>query len=150
MHVAADVAALAALIDGQGRFYNRGEITAVLSLIAYHHPAVKKIGLSFGCAKIAYVRINYDKIDHLAELQQLLAEIGFVNIQLECNYFHYEQNLTQFLALVQERVAASQLLAIADAVYEAGLARIEADVNGRNIPSFTSEICLITLRADKR
>ena len=86
----------------------------------------------------------------LAEFQQLLAETGFVNIRLERNHFHYEQDLGQFLALVRDRVAASQLIAIADAEYESGLARIEVDLNERNLYSFISEICLITLRADKR
>ena len=86
----------------------------------------------------------------LAELQQLLAETGFGDIQLERNHFHYEQDLGHFLALVRERVAASQLIAIADADYKIGLAQVEADVNGHNIRTFNSEICLITIRADKR
>jgi ubiquinone/menaquinone biosynthesis C-methylase UbiE len=92
-------------------------------------------------------------LDHyltLDQLQTMLAEMGFVNIHLECDHFHYEQELAQFLALVQDRVAASQLIAIADADYEAGLARLMADVNNHLIPSYNSEICLITLHADKK
>lgn len=92
-------------------------------------------------------------LDHyltLDELQTLLAETGFVNIQLESNHFHYEQELAQFLALVQDRIAASQLIAIADADYEAGVARLMADVNNHLSPSYNSEICLITLCADKK
>ena len=86
----------------------------------------------------------------LDELQNLLAESGFDNIQLKRNHFYYEQDLAHFLALVQERVAASQLIAIVDAAYEAGLAQLTADVNGRHQTTFTSEICLVTLLADKK
>lgn len=86
----------------------------------------------------------------LEELQILLAATGFVNIQLERNHFHYKQDLAQFLVLVQARVAASQLIAISDADYAAGLQRVIGDVNGRHNPTFTSEICLITLYTDKK
>ena len=86
----------------------------------------------------------------VGELQSLLQEIGFVNIQLEYNHFHYEQDLVQFLALAQDRVAASQLIAIADADYERGLAQLAADVaHNPPITTFNSETCLITLGADK-
>jgi len=92
-------------------------------------------------------------LDHyltLEALQQLLAKTGFVNIQLERNHFTYEQELAQFLVLAETRVAASQLMAIADADYEAGLARLMTDVNDHLILSYNSEICLITLHADKK
>jgi ubiquinone/menaquinone biosynthesis C-methylase UbiE len=86
----------------------------------------------------------------LGELQTLLAETGFVNIQLERNHFHYEQDLGQFLGLVHERAAASQLIAISDYDYAAGLRQVQADAYDLDKRSFTSEICLITLRADKK
>jgi ubiquinone/menaquinone biosynthesis C-methylase UbiE len=85
----------------------------------------------------------------LAELQTRLSDIGFVNIQLERNHFHYKQDLAQFLALVQDRLANSQLIAISDADYEAGLQHLVEDVANSQSSTFTSEICLITLCADK-
>ncbi|MCB8945716.1 MAG: class I SAM-dependent methyltransferase [Ardenticatenaceae bacterium] len=84
----------------------------------------------------------------LADLQALLAAAGFVNIQLKRSRFHYEQDLAQFWALAQDRVAASQLIAIADEAYAAGLARLQADI-AAGAATFSSEICLITLCADK-
>lgn len=100
-----------------------------------------------------YFPTSYDlDLEHylpLTKLQTLLVETGFINIQLERNQFPYEQDLVQFLDLVQDRVAASQLITISDVDYEAGLQHVMEDVNGRKILTFTSEICLITLRADK-
>ena len=113
--------------------------------------------LDLGCGTGSQLAANQAHLtsgtsDHflpLNVLQKLMADTGFVNIQLERNHFHYEQDLAQFLTLVQDRVAASQLVAISDIDYEAGLQCVMEDVNGRHILAFTSEICLITLRADK-
>lgn len=82
------------------------------------------------------MRVNYDLIAHLYDSGPHRGK-------------EVDAALLAFLALVRERVAASQLIAMVDADYEAGMAKVAEDVNGRHTPTFSSEICLITLGADK-
>ncbi len=84
----------------------------------------------------------------LVDIQAQLKAIGFINVIIERNHFSYDVNLFDFLTLAQDRFAASQCDTLNDEEYQKGIMTIEADIAwGQN--SFVSEICLITLKADK-
>ena len=55
----------------------------------------------------------------------MLETTGFVAVTVERQHLRYEQNLRLWLETVRRRDTCSQLLAIPDAAYEAGVRRLE-------------------------
>jgi ubiquinone/menaquinone biosynthesis C-methylase UbiE len=80
----------------------------------------------------------------------LLIQEGFeVNMELE--HMTIEQSLQQFWKVVSRRDTCSQLLTISDSAYQAGLQRLEQELqhHGDILPAIKTKICLITIQADK-
>jgi SAM-dependent methyltransferase len=87
----------------------------------------------------------------LEALIDLVIEAGFNRVMVDLDHFSMEEDLAQFAATARQRHYSSQLLIIADADYQAGLSRLEADLRqagGQPLP-VKNEICLMTLIADK-
>jgi ubiquinone/menaquinone biosynthesis C-methylase UbiE len=81
----------------------------------------------------------------------LMQRVGFSLIKVERRRQGAEVDLGEFLGYAAARFRTSQLLAIPDADYEAGLRQIRlelAQAEGR-APTIHSEISLVTIRGDK-
>jgi SAM-dependent methyltransferase len=81
----------------------------------------------------------------------LLHEIGFTRIQAGWEWYSTRQDLREFQAYAVARHRTSQLIALSDEAYQAGLdgiAQILAEAGDAPV-EIESEICLVTIRADK-
>ena len=76
---------------------------------------------------------------------------GFVAVTEEREHLHFEQDLWSWLDTVRRRDTCSQLLAISDAAYEAGLSRLNQELADRTSPLLRQDhLCLVTIRGEKR
>ena len=84
------------------------------------------------------------------ELVNQMEKIGFCNIQVKRNHNRSEENLSKFLCYASQRHRTSQLVAIRDHEYEAGIAKLKDDfVKLGNDFQVSSEICLVWVSGDK-
>jgi argininosuccinate lyase len=76
---------------------------------------------------------------------------GFVAVTAEHEHLHFEQDLRNWLDTVRRRDTCSQLLAITDVAYQAGLSRLMHELAERSSPLLRQDhICLVTIRDEKR
>ncbi|HYZ41829.1 MAG TPA: methyltransferase domain-containing protein [Stellaceae bacterium] len=76
---------------------------------------------------------------------------GFLPVTLERHQIHYQQNMRDWLKVLHRRDTNSQLMTISDAAYEAGLRRLQTELdNARSELARAEHLCLVTIRADKR
>lgn len=76
---------------------------------------------------------------------------GFGAIVVEPEHLRFAQNLRAWLDMVRRRELNSQLMAISDAAYAAGISRLEHEVNDVHGPRVRPDhLCLITIRGEKR
>ena len=77
--------------------------------------------------------------------------IGFAAVTFELEHLRFEQDLRVWLETVRRRDTNSQLMAISDHAYEAGIHRLEREVADADKPRVRADhLCLITIRGDKR
>jgi SAM-dependent methyltransferase len=75
---------------------------------------------------------------------------GFTAVTAEYEHVRGEQDLSAWREIVQRRDTCSQLLAISDAAYAAGMRRLECELADGSAPrSCADHLCLITIRGDK-
>ncbi|MBV8095659.1 MAG: methyltransferase domain-containing protein [Acetobacteraceae bacterium] len=76
--------------------------------------------------------------------------IGFATVSMDYEHLHFEQDLPQWIEIVRRRDTCSQLLAITDTAYEAGLRRLERELEQGTTPQRRADhLCLLTIRGDK-
>lgn len=76
---------------------------------------------------------------------------GFVAVTVEHEHLHFEQDLRAWFDVVQRRDSCSQLLAIPDAAYEAGLRRLTHELADRSSPLARNDhLCFVTIRGERR
>jgi SAM-dependent methyltransferase len=76
---------------------------------------------------------------------------GFAGIDVERRHLHFEHDLAELLAAVRHRERNSQLLSLSDAAYEAGLRRIERDLDNPQTPRARADhLCFVTVRGNRR
>jgi ubiquinone/menaquinone biosynthesis C-methylase UbiE len=74
---------------------------------------------------------------------------GFGEVSVELQHLRFEQDLRAWFADVRRRYTCSQLLAIADAAYAAGLHRLAQELAAGDGPvSRQNHICLVTIRGE--
>jgi SAM-dependent methyltransferase len=75
---------------------------------------------------------------------------GFVRLAIDRRHIRYEQDMRAWLDEVRTRGTCSQLLAIPDGAYEAGLDRLTRDLASHG-DSFTRQnhVCLVTVKGAK-
>ena len=72
---------------------------------------------------------------------------GFLAVTAAYQHIHLEQDLAAFLAAVRRREICSQLLAISDAAYMAGLRRLREEIDAAGAPLRRADhLCLVTIR----
>jgi SAM-dependent methyltransferase len=77
--------------------------------------------------------------------------IGFVAVTAEREHLRFEQDLRSWLDTVRRRDTCSQLLAISDVAYQAGLSRLMHELADRSSPLLRQDhLCLVTIRGEKR
>ena len=71
---------------------------------------------------------------------------GFVGVAATYEHLRFEQNLSAWLDIVRRRDTCSQLQAISDAAYQAGVGRLERDIADPRMPrSRQDRLCLVTI-----
>ena len=75
---------------------------------------------------------------------------GFDAIAAELEHLRFEQDLRKGLAMVRHRELNSQLMAISDRAYAAGIGRLEREVADGAPHRRPDHLCLITIRGDRR
>lgn len=76
--------------------------------------------------------------------------IGFRNLDARRQHIHFDHDLVAFLETARRRENNSQLMALTDAAYEAGLRRIERDLAAAGGPRvYADHLCFLTVRGDK-
>lgn len=84
------------------------------------------------------------------ELERVLAGAGFTRISATSADLSRDEDLESFFASVSQRHTTSQLIAMSDAAYEAGLRRIRDAVAAAGGSTLVrSEFVLLTIAADK-
>jgi len=74
---------------------------------------------------------------------------GFAAVAADYEHIHFEQSLPAWLDIVQRRDTCSQLQAISDAAYQAGLKRLERDIDDPSAPkSRKDHLCMVTIRGE--
>ena len=69
---------------------------------------------------------------------------------MERRHLHFEHDLAELLAAVQHRERNSQLLSLSAIAYEAGLRRIERDLDNPQTPQVRADhLCFVTVRGDR-
>jgi len=85
------------------------------------------------------------------EFRALMTEAGFSNIQISRRHWYEKEALKHFLEYASQRYRTSQLMAIPDGDFKAGIARlIEETEKSGDDTCVDSEMCLVTLAGDKR
>ena len=86
----------------------------------------------------------------LAAVIALMEGIGFTMVTTEHEHLHFEQELREWIEVVRRRDTCSQLMAISDAAYEAGLRRLERELEQGTAPQKRADhLCLLTIRGEK-
>jgi hypothetical protein len=71
---------------------------------------------------------------------------GFVGVAAAYEHVRFEQNLPAWLEIVRRRDTCSQLQAISDAAYQAGVTRLERDIANLSRPrSRQDHLCLVSI-----
>lgn len=85
--------------------------------------------------------------------ETIMAEMelnGFAAVTVEHEHLQFEQDLRVWLDTLRRRDTCSQLLAISDAGYEAGLSRLVHELADRSRPLLRhNHLCLVTIRGEK-
>jgi ubiquinone/menaquinone biosynthesis C-methylase UbiE len=79
-----------------------------------------------------------------------MAETGFTTIAVDREHVRFEQDLRAWLDMVRRRELNSQLMAISERAYAAGVHRLEREVKDAGPHLRPDHLCLITIRGDKR
>jgi hypothetical protein len=84
------------------------------------------------------------------EIVNMLKQEGF-RVTMSLGTFTAEWNLSQFHDIISQRDTYSQLMAISDASYQAGLERLEREAyrEGKSQQLVTSKGSILTITADK-
>jgi hypothetical protein len=76
--------------------------------------------------------------------------IGFKAVTVEHEHLYLEQDLSTWIEIVRRRDTCSQLLAIPDEAYEAGVRRLERELGEGTAPQRRADhLCLLTVRGEK-
>jgi ubiquinone/menaquinone biosynthesis C-methylase UbiE len=74
---------------------------------------------------------------------------GFVAVRVSYRHLAYEQNMESWLKTLRRRDTCSQLLAIPEAAYQAGITRLAHELaNPLFPPARTDRLCLVTIRGE--
>ncbi len=93
---------------------------------------------------------DFEDLLPVEELTALMTKTGFSNIQISRQHWHEEWSLKRFLDYASPRYRTSQLMAISDGDFEAGIARLTEEIEKSGGDACVdSEICLFTLTGDK-
>lgn len=79
-----------------------------------------------------------------------LDRAGFDAVDVEREHLHFAQDLRAWFDEVRQRATCSQLLAISDAGYQAGMRRLTDELAARSEPLLReNHLCLVTIRGNK-
>jgi hypothetical protein len=72
---------------------------------------------------------------------------GFIEVEVAYRHIGWEQDMPAWLDIVTRRDTCSQLRAISDAAYQAGVERLQREIADPGMPrSRQDHFCLVTIR----
>jgi len=84
------------------------------------------------------------------EIITTMETVGFLPVTATHQHLRYDRNLQDWLAVVRRRDTCSQLMAVSDAAYAAGLRRLERELADASVPLVRPDhLCLVTIHGDK-
>jgi SAM-dependent methyltransferase len=93
---------------------------------------------------------DFEDLLPVEEFATLMTKAGFSNIQISRQHWHEKWDLKHFLEYASPRYRTSQLMAISDGDFKAGIARLTEEIGKFGGDACVdSEICLFTLTGDK-
>lgn len=161
--------------DGAALPFVAGSFDFVCSQFAFHHIGDKagmlravlrvlrpggKFVLSNSCPQQSghWLYYEYFPEARLVDLQdfwppdaivECMNEAGFVEVEAAYRHVHWEQDMAAWLDIVRHRDTCSQLQAISDAAYLAGVERLQREVADPRMPrSRQDHLCLLTIRGE--
>jgi ubiquinone/menaquinone biosynthesis C-methylase UbiE len=73
--------------------------------------------------------------------------LGFIEVEMAYRHIHWEQDMPAWFDIVRRRDTCSQLQAISDAAYRAGVERLQREIADPGMPrSRQNHLCLVTIR----
>ena len=79
-----------------------------------------------------------------------MKEAGFPSVTVAYEHIRSERNLSEWLPRLKRRDICSQLQAIPDVEYEAGLRRLKAELVDPDTPQVRDDhLCLVTIRGER-
>src|SRR5205823_7032597 len=96
-------------------------------------------------------RLDHQHFLPAESLVELMRAAGFVDVQVTRSRRRTREPVAEFLAYARQRHRASQLIALSDDEYRAGIRRLEqaAAESAGSQATVDSESCLLTIQADK-
>ena len=83
-------------------------------------------------------------------IESVMREEGFQAVQVELGHFHHEQDMRVFLDRVHRRDICSQLIAISDEAYTAGVAQLGQELlMAPESYMQPDHACVLTIRGDR-
>ena len=80
-----------------------------------------------------------------------MSATGFAGVEVQRRHVRRERDLAELLSAARFRERNSQLLSLSDAAYEAGLRRIESDLDNQQTRKVRSDhLCFVTVRGSRR
>jgi hypothetical protein len=80
-----------------------------------------------------------------------MEKVGFAAVTIDREHLRFEQDLRTWFDEVRTRGTCSQLLAIPDPAYEAGLWRLKRELAAQTGPLMReNHLCILTIRGEKR
>jgi hypothetical protein len=95
--------------------------------------------------------LDYGDFMPADQFVSLMEAVGFRNVSGRRTHRVTQENLGDFLSYASQRHRASQLMAISDEAYEAGITSIKDDLSKAESEGITtqSEFCLVTVIGEK-
>jgi SAM-dependent methyltransferase len=96
------------------------------------------------------LRIDLEDFWPIENTLTTMEAIGLVGVTAELEHLHFEQDLRVWLNTVRQRDINSQLMAISDRAYEAGLRRLERELSDADRPITRADhLCLVTIHGGR-
>lgn len=83
-------------------------------------------------------------------IAEAMTALGFADVDIAYEHIRAERNLSDWLPHARRRDICSQLQAISNAAYVAGIERLEREIADPNVPATRPDhYCRVTIRSDK-
>lgn len=97
--------------------------------------------------------LEHDLQDFMSpeDIVEHMREVGFSNAAFDFEHIKWDSTLAEFEGNVKRRDTCSQLLTISDQAYQAGMARVKADIAQKGPDTFfQGHVCMVRITGEKQ